>query len=266
MKQNKYFNTGRFARLFRNDLLINQKTYLFTLVGLLIAVYALSYIGMRKSDPSYIQNALYLPNFMFYLLGIGGLIGTAFPALKNQIKTSNYLLSPGSTFEKFMVQFMIRIVLFVPIAFGLFWIGTHLAKASLIPDPKSGFDPSRIPYFHFRDLYFNVHSTIIDKLAIVLSIFSAASVLFAGSVYFTRFALVKTLILSGIIIGMVVLAFVLFSHIFYPAETHGLHVELKTYKITENLYNVQLAAYLLGGLSWIFFLVFGYFKLKEKEV
>jgi hypothetical protein len=266
MTKNKYFNTGRFARLFRNDLLINQKTYLFTLAGLLIAVYAFSFLGLKNSNTAYAQNSVYLPNFIFYLFGIGALIGTAFPALTNQIKTSNYLLAPGSTFEKYMVQFVIRIVLFIPLALFIFWVGTHLAKVSLVPDPKTNFDPSKIPYFHFSDLIKDAHLTIIDKLAIVLSLFSAASILFAGSVYFTRFALVKTLIFSGTMVFAVILSFVLFSHIFYPAETHGFHIQLKTYKITENLFNVQLAAYLLGGLSWIFFLVFGYFKLKEKEV
>lgn len=265
MKQNKYFSPERFVRLFKNDLLINQKTYLFTLVGLLIAVYAVTLLGMQKNNPNYIVNGLYLPNFIFYLLGIGAIIGTAFPALKNQIKTSNYLLSPGSTFEKFMVQFAIRIALFIPLALVIFWSATHLAKASLIPDPESGFDPSKIPYFHFSDLLKEV-PTLRDKIVILISIFSVASLLFAGSVYFNRFALVKTLIVSGICVFAVVASFVIFSHLFYPVETHGFRVQLRTYKITETLSNVQLAAYLLGTLSWIFFLVLGYFKLKEKEV
>ena len=266
MKQNKYFSMGRFARLLRNDLLINQKTYLFTLVGLLIAVYALRFINMRNSNTSNIQNDLYLPNITFYLLGIGALIGTAFPALKNQIKTSNYLLSPGSTFEKFMVQFVIRIALFVTLALLIFWCATNLAKVSLIPDPKSGFDPSKIPYFHFSDLYAKADLTSIDKFAIVLSIFSAACVLFAGSVFFNRFALVKTLIASAIIVGAVVCSFVLFSHIFYPEVVTGFNIHFKEYKVTEDLSNFELAFYLLGSLSWLFFLPLAYFKLKEKDV
>lgn len=265
MKQNKYFSLQRFVRLLKNDLLINQKSYLFTLLGLLIAVYALSFIGLRNSNPSYIQNALYLPNFIFYLLGIGAIIGTAFPALKNQINTSSYLLAPGSTFEKYMVQFVIRVVIFIALALLIFWIGTHLAKASLIPDPEHGFDPSKIPYFHFSGLFQGVHM-LRDRIVIVVSLFSVASVLFAGSVYFSRFALVKTLIVSGICVFAVVLSFVILSHLFYPAETHGFSVELKTYKVSETLNNVQLAAYLLGCFSWIFFLILAYFKLKEKEV
>lgn len=265
MKQNKYFSTQRFVRLFKNDLFINQKTYLFAPVGLLIAIYIFSLLGMRNSNPAYIQNAVYLPNFMFYLLGIIALLSTSFPALKDQIKTTNYLLLPGSTIEKYLLQFVVRIAIFIPLALAIFWIGTHLAKASLFLNPESGFDPSKIPDFYFSDLFKHVPS-FRDKLVIVASIFSFATVLFAGSAYFNRFALVKTAIVVAVVSFLVILTFVTFSHIFYPTETHGFDMKLKIYEIAEDINNLQLAAYLLGCLSWIFFLVLGYFKLKEKEV
>ncbi|MFA5328658.1 MAG: hypothetical protein WC384_12775 [Prolixibacteraceae bacterium] len=263
MKQNKYFSTGRFARLFRNDLLINQKTYLFTLAGLGIAIYALMYFLMMNTKHVGINQ--YTGFIVFYLMGVGVVVGTAFPALTNQIKTNNYLLAPGSTFEKYMVQFVIRIVIFIPIALLVFWISAHLAKASLVPDPNIGFDPKvSIADFRFSDLLDGV--AFVDKLVIILSIFSFACLLFTGSVFFNHFALIKTLIVTALMVGAVILTFVLFSHIFYPAETQGFDIELKAYQITENLFNVQLAAYLLGGLSWLFFLPLAYFKLKEKEV
>ena len=264
MKQNKYFSLKRFSRLLRNDLLINQKIYLFTLAGIGIAIYAISYFLMRVNHGFHRTNE-YIPLLMFYLMGIGVVIGTSFPALSNQIKTSNYLLSPGSTLEKILVQFVIRIVLFVPLALIIFWIGTHLAKATLVPDLERGFDPARIADYHFKDLFQYIQG-FRDQLIVVLSIFSTASVLFAGSVYFKRFALIKTLIVSGATVFLVVCSFVLFSHILFPSSTHGFDVAEIDYKINNNLYNIQLAVYLLGGLSWIFFLPLAYFKLKEKEV
>lgn len=265
MNKNKYFNLGRFARLLRNDLMINQKIYLFSIIGLGIAIYAFTYLIMRTNGGGFNRHDDYIPLILIYLTAIGAIIGTAFPALNNQIKTSIYLLAPGSTFEKYMIQFVIRVVLFIPFALVIFWIGVHLAKASLIPNPRFNIDPSKIPDFNFPDLFKGV-PTFRDKLMIVISIFSVSTVLFAGSAYFNRFALVKTLIISGIIVGAVVLSFVFFSHIFYPTETHGFEIELITYKIKEDLYNVQLAFYILGALSWLFFLPLAYFKLKEKEV
>lgn len=264
MKQNKYFSTGRFARLFRNDLLINQKIYLFAAIGLGLGIYAFTYFIMATNRLGFNRQEDYIPLLIFYTMGIGVLIGTSFPAFTNQIKTGNYLMAPGSNLEKFLVQFAIRIVILIPLVMLLFWLGTRLAKASIISDPAIGFDASAIPDFHFEGLFHQLKS--IDKLALYGTFISVISILFCGSVFFKRFALIKTLILTALMVGAVILTFVLFSHLFYPAETHGFDIELKTYKITENLFNVQLAAYLLGGLSWLFFLPLAYFKLKEKEV
>jgi hypothetical protein len=265
MKPNRYFSIQRFFYLFRNDLLINNKTYLFAILGLSIAIYAITFLIMRTNGGGFNRQNDYIPLILIYLTVIGALIGTAFPALNNQIKSSNYLLAPGSTFEKYMVQFIIRIVLFIPIALVIFWIGTHLAKASLISDARFNIDPSRIADFQFSTMFDKV-PTFRDKFMIVISIFSLASLLFAGSAYFNRFALVKTIIVFSLIVGALLLSLVLFSHLFYPDQTHGFDIKLKVYKITEDLYNTQLAIYLIGGLSWLFFLPLAYFKLKEKEV
>lgn len=257
MKQNKYFSTKRFALLLRNDWLINQKSYLFTLAGMGIIVYAITYLSMLRSVNFPFGN--YISILIFYMLGLGGIIGSAFPALKDSIKTTNYLMAPGSMFEKFMVQFVVRIVILIPLSLAIFWIGVHLAKASTIDHPQM------IANFRFSEL-FRHRMEFRERFIIVISIFSLASILFAGSVYFNRFSLVKTLIVFFLMVGMVVLTFVLFSHIFYPAGTHGVQIKLVNYKITEDLSNMQLAGYLLGSLSWIFFLPLAYFKIKEKEV
>lgn len=264
MKQNNYFSMNRFSKLLRNDWLINQKTYLYTVIAMSIFVYAVAFMSMQNSINYNINN--YIPLLIFTMTGIAAVIGNAFPVLKDQIKTTGYLMTPGSTFEKFTVQFLIRIVIFIPLALAIFWIDMHLAKASLFTNTAKGFDPAvNIPDFHFSDSFRNV-KTFRDQFIIVLSIFSGATVLFAGSVYFKGLTLVKTLITQWIITGIVILIFVIFSHLFFPVESHGFKTYLPSYQISEDLSNVQLAVYLLGGLTWLFFLPFAYFKLKEKEV
>ena len=265
MKQNKYFNMGRFARLFRNDLMINQKMYLFTLVGLSLAIYALSYFTMA-TNKGYSNND-YSALFVVYLMAIGVIVGTAFPAFSNSIKTNHYLLSPGSSFEKLLIQFSIRLVIFVPLALIIFWTATHLAKASMIPDLENGFDPAKkIADFQFAKL-FNQLDPGHEKLMFGVTLFSISTILFAGSVFFNRFALVKTLIAATLVVGMVFLSFVLFSHIFYPEFVKGFDVHLNHYVIDgDRLNNLTFLGYIIGGLSWLFFLPLAYFKLKEKEV
>lgn len=264
MKQNKYFNLNRFVKLFRNDLLIHRKTYLFATLGLAIGLYIFTFFMMKNSRNFSSNN--YIPLMIFYMMAIGAIVGNSFPAFIDQIKTSNYLLAPGSSFEKFMVQFVIRIVLFIPLAMFLFWIDTYLAKASLIPLPALGFDPAiHVADFHFAEIFKPIPK-LRDKIVVVLSIFSAVCLLFAGSVYFRRFALIKTLVVVGATVLTVMLSLVVFSHLFYPEVTHGWDINLKTYHVTEDLFNVQIFAYIVGCLTWFFFLALAYFKLKEKEV
>ena len=260
MNQNKYFAPGCFARLLRNDWLINQKTYLFTLAGLGIALYALMYFSMITTKHVGVNQ--YTGFIVFYLMCVGVIVGTAFPSLTNQIKASNYLLAPGSTLEKYLVQFVTRIVIFIPIALLIFWISAHLAKASLVPDPKTGFDPKvSIADFSFKSLLYYK-----DIAPILLGIFSIYSLLFAGSVYFKRFALPKTLILFAILVCTVSLVFVIFSHLFFPASTIGFDIVLPIYRIASDTENIKLFFYIMFSCSWLFFLPLAYFKLKEKEV
>jgi hypothetical protein len=263
MKQNRYFSPGRFARLLRNDWLINQKMYLFTLAGISIASYAFMYYPMITTKHVTINQ--YTGFIVFYLVCIGFVIGTAFPALTNQTKTSNYLLAPGSTLEKYLVQFVVRIVIFIPIALLIFWISAHLAKASLVPNPEIGFDPEvSITDFSFKSLFNQLYFK--DIAPTILGIFSMYSLLFAGSATFKRFALPKTLIFFGSIVGVVSLAFVFFSHLFFSASTQGIDINLPIYNIDNDTENIKLFFYIIFGCPWLFFLPLAYFKLKEKEV
>jgi hypothetical protein len=265
MKQNKYFSTRRFVRLFRNDLMINQKTYLFGIVGLSLAIYSIAFIFMNNNKN--FSEGIYSLLFTLFLMAIGVFVGTAFPALKNQIKTSNYLLAPGSTLEKCLVQFVIRMVIFIPIALLIFWISVHLAKASLVPNLANGFDPATaITDFHFKNLFIQIDPGQETQM-LIISLFSGSTILFAGSAFFNRFALVKTLIAAALVVGLVILSFVLFSHIFYPDQVHGFNVHLNYYIVDgDRLNNHTFLGYIIGGLSWLFFLPLAYFKLKEKEV
>nr|WP_315200854.1 hypothetical protein [uncultured Flavobacterium sp.] len=272
MPFNNYFNVKRFSRLFQQDLLINKTKYLLTIIGLGLVTYLLCYNFLNGSKDSMIKhdysiNQNYLTCFMFYMLVVGVIVGTAFPDLSDKIKTSNYLLNPGSTLEKVMLQFLLRIVLFLPIALGIFWIAIRLAKASLIPG-ESGLDPSLIPYFEFRLLVTRRTDELWDFWQIVFMIFGLFSYgvyLFAGTTHFRRYALVKTVIVSGVVLGSLILFFMLLSHIFYPHETHGFDIKLKDFVVTENLHSGETFILLLSLFSWMFFLGIAYFKLKEKE-
>jgi len=263
MKQNNYFSLKRFKNLLRNDWLINQKTYLFTLVGIALAIYGLCYFLMRTSG--HFTNSQYLGLFIFYMIGNGIIIGTSFPVLTDHVKTINYILTPASIIEKYMVQFLNRIVIFIPLALLIFWVAVHLAKASLLKDQAIGFDlVNRIDDFHYKGLVNQLYYK--DLVPSLLGIFSYYTFLFAGSVYYNRYALAKSIILTGAILFSVYLFLLLFSHLVFPEQTKGFNVYFYVYNVTKDIDNIKFFLYTIASLSWLFFLPLAYFKLKEKEV
>lgn len=280
MSFNNHFNWSRFILLLKQDLLINKTKYLLTILGLGLITYILGYmflnsskVSMIKHDYAVFQN--YTICFAFFMMYVGVIIGFAFPDLSDKIKTSNYLLTPGSTFEKLALQFLIRIGLFVPIALGVFWIGIRLAKASLIPDMvrynsiEQFIDPALIPYFEYRFLISKTNGEIWDTwqiLFVFFGLFSYGIYLFAGATYFKRYALVKTIIASVVILMTSITFSVLLSHILFPEKTHGFNTNLDEFAVTDNLTSLELFLLSLSLLSWLFFLTIAYFKLKEKEV
>jgi len=277
MPFNNFFNFNRFVLLMKQDLLIHRKKYVLTLTGLGLVTYLLAYwfLFVNKSSLASFAgriNELYMVCFAFFMMGVGVAVGTAFPELKDKIKTANYLLTPGSAFEKFLVQFMIRIGLFVPMALGIFWIVIRLAKASLIPEMLFGnqfFDPTLISNFEFRLLVTYGHNNemwpLWEIMSVFVGIFSYGTYLFAGASYFKSYALIKSVVFSILVFFGCILLFVLLSHVFYPEETHGFNVQLESFPVTEDIGSIELAVLLLAVISWIFFLPVTYFKLKEKE-
>lgn len=272
MSFNNYFNLKRFGNLLKQDLLINKTKYLITILGLGLVTYLLSYWFLNVSkynmiEFKYVIYQNYMISFAFYMILVGVIIGMAFPDLADKIKSSNYLLNPASTLEKLMLQFLIRFGFFIPIALIIFWIAIRLAKASLTSG-ESGLDPSVIPYFEFRFVITRWPNQIWDTWQVLFGIFglfSYGAYLFAGATYFKSYALVKTIIVSIVILFTSIVFSMLLSNVFYPNETHGFDIQLKEYAVTEYLSSLELFFLSLSLLSWIFFLGIAYFKLKERE-
>lgn len=274
MSFNNHFNFNRFVRLFQQDLLINRTKYLLAILGLGLITYLLTYWFLSSSKSSIMNyaeniNNLYMVCFVFFMMGVGVIVGTAFPDLIDKIKTANYLLAPGSTFEKFLVQFLLRIGFFIPLALGIFWIAIRLAKASLIPEMINGnqfFDPAVVPYFEYR-LLVTREGKLWDTWQILLMIFgffSYGTYLFAGTTFFKRYALVKTVVISGILFFSCILFSMLLSKIIYSAPRF-FDIQFYAFQVTENFDSTEFSLLSLSLLSWVFFLPIAYFKLKEKE-
>ncbi|RVT77547.1 hypothetical protein EOD40_07020 [Flavobacterium sufflavum] len=274
MPFNNHFNLNRFVRLFQQDLLINRTKYLLAILGLGLITYLLTYWFLSSSKGSIMSyaesiNIFYMVCFVFFMMGVGVIVGTAFPDFTDKIKTANYLLIPGSTFEKFLVQFLLRIGFFIPIALGIFWIAIRLAKASLLPEMINGnqfFDPVKVPYFEYC-LLVTREGKLWDTWQILLMIFgffSYGTYLFAGSTFFKRYALVKTVVISIILFFSGILFSMLLSNVFYSSPRF-FDIQFYAFQVTDNFDSTEFSLLSLSLLSWVFFLPIAYFKLKEKE-
>ena len=266
MKSNTFFSFNRFYLLLRNDILINYKKYLFTVLGAFIGGYLVLYLQMPKFEyeyPNFMAN-IYSQVFYMGLLGLGAVVGMAFPELENKIKTSNYLMLPVSAFERMTVQFLIRVIGAGILYLVVFWLDAHLARFSALRIYQSHFKVYRIESFHFSNLFLGTKD-LLSKLSLIFAIFSIGMYLFAIRIFFKRFALVKTIISLVALSAIFWCIMVVFSHLFYP-EIIGFTVYFNSYYLTTDITNFLIWICSISFLSWLFFLPLGYFKLKEKQV
>ena len=144
-------------------------------------------------------------NFRGFLLGFVGVfgivyVGHSFPAFRSKEKSINYFMVPGSTFEKFLFEFLSRIGIILILLPLLFWITFHL----------EGYFFTMFTEFVFEPIGFGLISSItpiiIDDF-VWIAIMIASGVLlgfvlaFTGSAMFSKQPLVKTLFALAVIMA-----------------------------------------------------------------
>lgn len=265
METNQFFSLKRFYLLLKNDILINHKKYLFTIVGAFIVGFVIFYINMPKFSwwRDFGQDQ-YFDIFVFYMLGLAVFFGLSFPEMGNKINISKYLLLPSSTFEKFLAQFLIRIVFGTIVLYSVFWIDAHFARImiqSLFGNPTKYV----IETFDFSALFYNENLNKANSL--FFGFFSAGTFFFSARLFFRKNALVKSFITFIVLILLGYGLMYILSLLFYPTlPPNDIHVDSYPLSYSHNLKNIDLWLYSILWLSWIFILPLGYFKLKEKQV
>lgn len=267
MKLNSFFSFSRFYLLMRNDMMLNYKKYLLTIIGTFIVGYVILYMQMpTRENSNDFESWNYSLTFMICLIGLGSFIGMSFPAFSSKTMTINYLLFPSSTFEKLLSQFVIRIVIGTGLFFLIYWIDAYFARETAIIVLSKFENAAKIKPFQYSNLLYNMSKNdILDILSMIMFFVSIGFYLFSVRLYFKKNALVKTAISMGVAVFLLILILYILSHIFYP-ETKGSDIQLNEYKVYLRYSNFEIWLYAMINLSWIFILPFGYFKLKEKQL
>jgi hypothetical protein len=282
MNSNKFFSFSRFYQLLRNDILLNYKKYLLTIVGAFILGFIVIYMQM----PNYLYGysgysfdaSRYFNVFIMCLVGLGAFVGSAFSELSSKVKISNYLLLPASTFEKFLCQFVIRALVGTVIFMFIFWVDAHIARIAVLSNLKNNLGqlvgPEKYDYiekFHFSMFLIKSKYPIVtnwklfEGIGMILIIFSSGMFLFSVKIFFRKLGLIKTGISLVATLYLIMIVMMCFSQLFYP-ETKSFGIANIDYELSNGYSNDEIFLYSIAYTAPLFLLPLGYFKLKEKQL
>jgi hypothetical protein len=187
---------------------------------------------------------------------------TAFPPFRSKEKTMNYLMLPASAAEKFLTEFLTRMLLFLVITPLLYWFIYNLEGYAVnVFYPAFSFTGQNL--FAWPDMDMDTETA---RRRILILIPSAAFLLFTipftGATIFMKNALIKTLFSVAIIFFFNAFLIYFFIEIlsfrdFFPPES------ILFLSNTEDILTALTAAAIIFNVG---FLSAAYFKLKEKEV
>lgn len=260
------FNIKRFSNALKYDLKLNAKKYLSFVASFVVVLLLFDLFFIMQSN-AWFKEAQYIPLFYFtYILGIVIVVGTSFAPLRDKKSTINYLMLPVSVFEKFLIQFVVRILCFMILFVPLFWLDFKLADGIYHLIYWTG--QVEIESFNLLTPFSAKGMETLDLIAVLCALFSLAAFLFAGATYFKKYALFKTIFSFALFTAFVFIAFVIDTAVFYPEKfsIKNKIIHLNNYKVYKDLLYIQLFFYVISIVSSLFLLPLAYFKLKEKEI
>ncbi len=252
--------------LFKQQVIHNSKLMLFSSVGFCGVVYIILVFAQLSRDLEPLDIEVFFNSLLIFFIIFGVLYtGHSFPSFRNKENTITYLMLPASVFEKFLFEFINRIVVMLIALPLLFWLTFNLEGYTfeLFNGLGLGFNPIGISDFMAVD---NPVKEIPEwaRLMIVSASFLVFVLPFTGAAMFAKHPLVKTLFSIAIIIAFYV------TFIYIVVEPLG----LSEYDIDESdllLFpnnekgGFQLLTFLAIAANLIMLAV-TYLKIKEKEV
>lgn len=214
--------------------------------------------NLRSLERTFTNN-YHIPVFLFAFFG-GCLIwcGQAFPGFRSKEKSMDYLMTPAFSFEKFLFEFINRILLFLILFPIIYWAVTNLV---------TGIFHHYIPeYISYKFAYGELIGTRLStrELTLMGSLgFLMFTLPFTGATYFKKLPLLKTILFVALLVSIYFgIGYLLFKGLnvqeYRPANNSILFMQSEE--------DAQLAGIWAAILGNIVILTIGYFKLKEKEV
>lgn len=261
------------------DLKMNGTAYLLKLAAFVLLLFLWMVYQLRQNPEQFMWNpydSIYVPKhvsgyvstFLIGLIFLGVLIGTSFSNMGNKVKRTLYLQLPASTMEKYLQPILVRILLGTGLYFLLYWVVAQLAFLTYEHIPF-GYTMTSVNGWVFKPEVFNYSMIFNDEDPlgyIVLFFVALGTYLYASPLFFRNYQLLKSILVFFIGGFLVASLLVILSHLFYPGEVNGFDVEFRGVMVIGKITNVDLFLVPLVYISWLYFLVIGYFRLKESTL
>ena len=194
------FNWNRFVTALKKEVVENSRTLLFSIIAIygilaLIMIIGNITLGANTSRPE----TMLRYNIVFMVYGFGSIIvaSLAFRGLKDKKGRTEFLTSPSSTLEKYLVNVLIYVVGFIVV----FPICAQLADLTriLVLWPWSDGDvPGPINFlntFHnvaHQQEWWKYDSKVILEIILWLSVLASPALYLLGSVLWPKLSFLKT--------------------------------------------------------------------------
>lgn len=261
METNHIFSLQRFVLLCKQSLIINKKLIGITLAGFVgtlvfILVFFQSMGDFKRWES---QSASVMFIFLFFSWGII-YASRSFPAFRSKEKSMTFLMLPATASEKFVFEFLTRIVLYLLLMPLLFWVVVNLEGTvvhQFVPEftnYKFSFGVSELT----REIPVEIRGRI--QYLIVQGVLFVFIALFAGASYFSKSPLLKTLFAFSVIMaGYAFLSYLLFKGLNIRNFNPGRNI---FFMDKNNAFTFSATFMTLINLS---LLAIAWFRLKEKE-
>ncbi len=248
--------------LYKQFIFLSGKQILIVLgsiAGLITGFHAFMYfVNQSHIGKTKIVDEYHISVFLFaFFAGCFIWCGQAFPAFRSKEKSMEYLMTPVSTFEKFLFEFINRILIYI-IGFPIvYWIFTNLVTGIFhvyYPDYQNY-------KFGFEVLFSKLSSREITlAVSIALFVFTFP---FTGATYFKKTPLLKTILIVFLLVS------VYFGIGFMLVEVLDIQEYRKANRsvlFMQSEEDAKLAGIWAAWIAHATLLTISYFKLKEKEV
>jgi hypothetical protein len=260
---NNIFSGKRLLLLFKQNFIHNTNFLLLSTVayiGIIFIVLSIAQVG-NDFQPHNLEN---FQGFLIGFVTVFGIlyVGHSFPAFRQKESTIHYLMTPASALEKFVFEFINRIIIPLIALPLLYWATFNMQGYFFDIFTERIFEPTGVQYVIKIDDVPPDYWLLIYGL-VTGGVLFALSLAFTGAAMFTKQPLVKSLFT----VAIVVMFFGGYSYIMVE------HVGLGRYNPPESMVLVPLEEHrALATVSVALFaatllmLFVAYRKLKEREV